>query len=225
MVRFTSRRKTVRPFRAMRKARMYRSMGLRKYGAMVGKYIGRKVSNQIHSFRKQVMLSAITETGSNQHLGYQFNLDQLSDEVDFQNMYDAYKIAKIVLTLEPAYSGTNANSVAPSQNWTRIVHDYDDVTPLTAESQYLEYGGCKSRLTVSPRPISIPLYPKISQYIQTSGGSGTVLRAVKAGWLPTVHDQVDHLGLKIYVPSLGLSTGAVIYKVRATFVIKCKNTK
>lgn len=226
MALYPRRRKTVRPFRAMRKARMYRSMGLRRYGAMVGRFIGRKVSNQIHSFRKMIALPDIQETsGADQHLGFQFNLDQLSDETDFQNMYDAYRIKKIILTLEPQLTSSNTNAQPPYQNWIRIVHDYDDVTPLSNESQYLEYGGCKSKLATSTRPIHIPLYPKIQQYTQATGGSGAVFRSIKAGWIPTAHDTVEHLGLKIFVPHLGLSAGYGIFKVRATFMLQFKNTK
>lgn len=223
MPRYVRRRKSVRPFRAMRKARMYRSMGLSRFGSAVGRFVGRKISNQIHTFRKQITLDQITETGANQHLAYQFNLDQLSDEADFQNMYDAYKIVKIILTLEPSFSGTNTNAVGPFQRWMRIVHDYDDVTPLTAESQYLEYGGCKSKLMSSSRLINIPLYPKIQMDTQAAGA--TVLRPVSPGWVPTVHDGVQHLGLKLFVPTVGLTVGYGIFNVRATFIIKCKNTK
>lgn len=221
---YARRRKSVRPFRAMRKARMYRSMGLARFGTSVGRFIGRKVSNQIHTFRKQIMLSNISDTGADQHLSYQFNLDQLADEADFQNMYDAYKIAKIILTLEPLWNGANVSGTNPTQRWMRIVHDYDDVTPLTNESQYLEYGGCKSKLMNSPRVVTIPLYPKIQIANQTSGGTGTIYRPVSPGWIPTTHDQVDHLGLKLFVPTLYLSD-QTLFRVRATFVIKCKNTK
>jgi len=222
---FYRRRKTVRPFRAMRKARMYRSMGLRKYGATVGRFVGRKLANAIHTFRKQVVLSAIAETGSDQHLAYQFNLDQLQEESEFQNLYDSYRIKKIILNLEPQFSGTNTKDVAPYQKWIRVVHDYDDVTPLTSQNQYLEYAGCKSHLAATSRIIRIPLYPKIQVINQTSGGSGNVTRPVAPAWIPTASDQVDHLGLKIFVPTLGLSQGYGIFNVRATFVVQCKNSK
>lgn len=221
---YPRRRKTVRPYRAMRKARMYRSMGLRKFGASVGRFIKRQVSNQIHTFRKTIVLDNISSTGADQHLGYQFNLDQLSDEVDFQNLYDSYMIKKIILHLEPYLDVANTN-VPPVGRWMRIVHDYDDVTPLTAESQYLEYGGCKSKPVLGKRRINIPLYPQIQQYIQTTGGAGAVFRNIRAGWIPTSHDQVEHLGLKIFVPNVLLPAGSTMFSVRATYIIKCKNTK
>lgn len=223
MARYARRRKTVRPFRAMRKARMYRSKGLYAFGRSM--YRGaRNLANAVHTFRKSVMLSNITDTGSIQHLGYQFNLDQLAEEADFQSLYDSYKIKKIILSLEPQFSGTNA-SAAPYQNWLRVVHDYDDITPLTTQNQYLEYAGCKSHLVTQPRIIRIPLYPKIQTINQTSGGTGLITRPVKSTWLPTASDLVDHLGLKIMVPSCGLSVGSVLFLVRATFVIQMKNSK
>lgn len=223
MARYARRRKSVRPFRAMRKARVYRSRGLYAFGRTMYGMAKRVVSNQIHTFRKQIQLDGISETGAAQHLGFQFNLDQLTDEVDFQNMYDVYRIKKIILHLEPQLSGSNTNGVSPYQNWVRIVHDYDDVTPLTAESQYLEYGGCKSKLAVSNRVINIPLYPKIQQFVQ--GGSSSVLRPITASWLPTEHDTVWHLGLKIFIPTLGMTVGNGIFRVRATYIVQCKNTK
>lgn len=226
MVRYSSRRKTVRPFRAMKKARSYRSKGLAYFGRTLGRYAYNRVSNQIHNFRKMISLPPINSTGADRHLGYQFNLDQLSDEGDFQNMYDSYKILKIILHLEPVYDSTNAQGVAPVQRWMRIVHDYDDVTPLTSEDQYLEYGGCKSKPVTSKRSINIPLYPKIQQYTQSSGGGGTaVFRAIKAGWIPTAHDQVEHLGLKIFVPNVSLPVDFQMFNVRATFIMQFKNTK
>lgn len=224
MARYTSRRKTVRPFRAMRKARMYSSRGYAAFGRKVGGYLGRKISSQIHSFRKQIMLSNITDTGAAQHLSYQFNLDQLAEEADFQSLYDSYRIKKIILSLEPQFSGTNA-AVAPYQNRIRVVHDYDDITPLTTQNQYLEYTGCKSHNATGSRTINIPLYPKIQVMNQSSGGSGVITRPVKPSWIPTASDQVDHLGLKIYVPTLGLTAGSVIFIVRATFVVQMKNSK
>lgn len=224
MARYARRRKSVRPFRAMRKARFYRSAGLGAFGRRVGRYVGRKISNQIHTFRKMIALADITETLSDQHKTYQFNLDQLSDEGDFQNMYDAYKIKKIILHLEPMLNSSNTNAVAPFQKWLRVVHDYDDVTALTSEDQYLQYGGCKSRKMTSGSVINIPLYPKI-QVVNQSSGPSEIYRPVNPGWIPTTHDQVDHLGLKIFIPTLQLTQGYTIFRVRATFIFQMKNTK
>lgn len=220
---YARRRKSVRPFRAMRKARMYRSAGLAAFGRRVGRFVGRKVSNQVHTFRKMIALDDITENGNDRHLSYQFNLDQLADETDFQALYDSYKIKKIILHLEPMVNSTNTNGVAPYQKWMRIVHDYDDISPLTSESQYLEYGSVKSRKITSGSAINIPLYPKIQTFVQAQGG--TVQAPITSGWLPTTSDGVWHLGLKIFVPTLQMSVGNTIFRVRATFIFQCKNSK
>lgn len=223
MARYARRRKSVRPFRAMRKARAYRSSGLGYFGRTMYGMAKRVISNQIHNFRKQIMLDTISESGTNQHLGYQFNLAQLADEIDFKNMYDSYRIKKVVLSLEPVLQGSNGNATPPYNYRIRVVHDYDDVTPLTSETQYLEYGGCKSHLVTSQRLINIPLYPKIQQFLQATPNA--VLRPVKSGWIPTSHDTVEHLGLKIFVPTIGITNGYGIFRVRATFIMQFKNTK
>lgn len=224
MARFVRRRKTVRPYRAMRKARAYRSRGLYAFGRSVYKGV-KSLANTIHTFRKQVMLAPISDTGSDQHLGYQFNLDQLQEEKEFQDLYDLYRIKKIILTLEPQFSGSQTPNAGPYQRWIRVVHDYSDITPLTTQDQYLEYAGCKSHLATSSRVIRIPLYPKIQVFNQTTGTGGSILRPVSPSWIPTSSDLVDHLGLKIYIPTLGLTQGYSIFNVRATFVVQCKNSK
>lgn len=208
----------------MRKARNYRSRGLASFGRYVGRAAYRKVSNMIHTFRKQSGVSTIVETGANQHLTYVFRLDQLPEVAEFKELYDQYKIKKIILTYEPVLSGSNTAGTAPLQKWTRIVHDYDDNTPLTTEAEYLEYSNCKSVISTKQYPTRTVLYPKVLKpalgYTGLDRFSG-----VKSGWLSTDWTDVQHLGLKIMIPSLGLVPGAPIYNVRATYVLQFKNSR
>lgn len=224
MAKYARRRKSVRPFRAMRKARMYRSVGLRSFGTTVGRFIGRKISNAVHTFRKEVQMPALFETSADQHLAYQFTANQLPEWPQFQEIYDQYMIKKVVLTFEPQWSGSNTNAVAPFQRWIRIVHDYDDATPLAAETDYLEYTNCKSRLASQPRTIRTVLYPKVLKPAYILGGSFQTQPA-KSGWLDTDSYTVPHLGLKVFTPTLGLTNGYVMYRVRATFILKFKNSR
>jgi len=210
--------------RVMRKARQYRSRGLMAFGNRVGRYIGKQISNKIHTFRKQIDMGFLLETGGAQHKVYNFHFAQLTESPELAEIYDQYKINKVILSFEPQFSGTNANLVAPYQNWMRIVHDYDDVLPLVNDGDYLEYSNCKSKLAVSNRIIGTVLYPKILGQTAIDGGV-PVYNGSKASWLSTDYKNINHLGLKILVPTVGLPVGTAMFRVRATMMCSFKNSR
>lgn len=224
MARFVRRRKTVRPFRAMRKARMYRSAGLASFGRTVGRYAYNRLKNPIHWFKKQVDSGLVLSTAANQHLGYQFTFNGLEEYKEMTELYDQYLIKKIVLTFEPLFQAANSTSGVPRQSWMRIVHDYDDVTPLTSEDQYLDYTNCKSRLMNGSRPISVVLYPKVLKPSLEVGGT-PVYSGAKSGWISTDFDNVAHLGIKVFIPDNGTPNGYGLFKVRTTYHIAFKNSR
>lgn len=222
MARYARRRKSVRPFRAMRKARMYRSVGLGAFGRRVGRYIGSRVKNPIHWFKKQIDGGLITSHAANQHLVYQFTYNSLEEYKEMTELYDQYLIKKITLTFEPLVN--SQGYAAPAQLWMRIVHDYDDATPLTQESQYLDYTNCKSRLMNGTRAIRTVLYPKVLKPALEVGGT-PVYSGAKPGWISTDFDNVAHLGLKVFIPNTGLAAAAPIFKVRIQYDIAMKNSR
>lgn len=210
--------------RTLRRARRYRASGLGSFGYRVGRYMGRKISNLVHTFRKEFPLPQIVSTTADQNLAYQFTANTLPEFPNFIELYDQYKIAKIVLSFEPKYSGTNTSGIAPIQKWMRIVHDYDDANPLATEDQYLDYSNCKSRLCTQGRVIRMVLYPKVLKPAYILGGSFQT-QPSKSGWLDTDSYTVPHLGLKVFVPDLGLPINYGMFNVRCTYVLKFKNSR
>jgi len=220
MARYARKRRGVG--RVLRKARVYRSMGASAFGRRVGRYAVRKVSNTIHNFRKQFTLPTIVDTGTLQNHSYAFKASSLVEWPEFKELYDQYLIKKIILSFEPQLNGSNT-AAAPYQNWMRIVHDYDDNLPLVTESDYLEYSNCKSKLVNSPRVINTVLYPKVLKPSLETGGVA-VYSGAKSGWISTDYDDVEHLGIKVFTPSLGVS-GFYLYKVRVTMFMAFKNSR
>lgn len=222
MARYARRRKSVRPFRAMRKARAYRSRGLGYYGRRVGRYIGSKA---VHWFRKELEPIMFNESGSNIHSLFYFQASTLPEWTQLKNTYDQYLVKKITLMFEPQYQGSSTNATAPYQRWMRVVHDYDDSNALTTEQEYLNYGNCKSYLTCDDKVHRVVIYPKIKTSTENYP-SGTVLSKVtKPGWLDTTAEDVQHRGVKFMIPTLQLTSGYTVMRMRVSVVIGFKNSR
>lgn len=197
----------------------------------------KKTQNKVHSFvrwcEKDTLYgekgpSSVTETGADQHLAYQFKLDNVVNPSDFTNLYDMYRINKIVLYLERFRTTTGDGSAAPFNGRISVVHDYNDANPLTGEDQYLEYGNCKRYSVVGSGPIKITLYPKINNVIENALGAANAYTSMNSNrvWLNMANDEVSHFGLKIMVPGGMIATeGYTIFRVRAKYWLSCKNSK
>ncbi len=196
----------------------------------------RKTQNKVHSYirwaDKDTLYpsstgpNSINETGAIQNLAYSFKLDNVVNPSDFTNLYDMYKINKVVLHLEPVMNQTAFPVNAPTNRRIRVVHDYNDNNPLTQEDDYLEYSNCKSYSSVRGAPIRITLYPKINNTVENSGGTNafTSIPSNKV-WLNIADDEVPHFGLKIFIPAGIATSEALIFKVRAKFHLSFKNSK
>lgn len=208
----------------------------RRFGRRVYR---KKTQNKVHSFIRwcdkdtqypgATGPNSIVETGSNQNLAYSFKLDNVVNASDFTNLYDMYRINKVVLHLEPTYDTTASGSGlgVPNGRRIRVVHDYNDNNPLTQEDDNLEYANCKSYYPWSRRGIKITLYPKINNTVENVGGSQafTSIPSNKV-WLNMADDEVPHFGLKIMIPgNLTPGVDAELYRVRAKFHLSMKNSK
>lgn len=198
----------------------------------------KKTKNQIHNFvrycdKDSVYVTSalgpnlITETGSDQHLTYQFKLDNLVNPSDFTNLYDSYRINKITLMLEPLWDQSSAAGSLNQNRRIRVVHDYTDAAPLTQEDDYLEYSNCKSYFPWSKRGIKITLYPKIKNVIENKDGGTNAYTTVSSNkvWLDTDSDEVPHFGLKVFIPGSMAPTDLQLFRVRAKYHVSLKNSK
>lgn len=196
----------------------------------------RKTQNKVHSFvrwsDKDTRFpgtngpSVIAEQGIDQNLAYSFKLDNVVNPSDFTNLYDMYKINKVVLYLEPTSNQTNAPNAAPTNVSIRVVHDYNDANPLTQEDDYLEYSNCKSYRPIRSGAIRITLYPKINNTVENAGGTNAFTSfASNKVWLNIADDEVPHFGIKMFIPANITTVNSTIFKVRAKFHLSFKNSK
>lgn len=196
----------------------------------------KKTQNKVHSFirwgDKDTTYgiygpNAIAEAQADQHLTYQFSLSNVVNPTDFTNVYDMYKINKVVLTLEPIWNsnGDFSTNVNIQSRKLRVVHDYNDGDQLTQEDDYLEYSNCKSYSPI--RTANITLYPKLNNKIEdvNDGDAFTSVNSNKV-WLRTASTTVPHFGLKVFIPANIANIDEInLFRVRAKFHLSFKNSK
>lgn len=195
----------------------------------------KKTANKVHTFVRWCDKDTtygdkgpnqILASPADQHLAYQFKLDNLSGVSDFVNLYDGYKINKIQLFLEPFWDQTFPNG--PSNLKMSVVHDYNDAFPLTNEDEYLEYGNCKRYFMTSKRGIRITLYPKINNVIENAAGAATGFTSLNSNrqFLNIATDEVPHFGIKMLIPGGAQAPeGSLMFRVRAKYWVSMRGTK
>lgn len=209
--------------------RRKRRFGRKRYGR-------KKTQNKVHTFvrwcDKDTQYpgasgpSAISETGANQNLAYSFKLDNVVNPSDFTNLYDRYRITKVVLHLTRFRNSTGDATSSPYNRKILVVWD-DDANVLTQEDDYLEFGNCKRYNIIGNGDIKLTLYPKLSAPLLNAGGSVNAYQSIPSSkqWLKIEDDDIPHFGLKIFVPGQVAPEGYGLFQVRAKFWMSFKNSR
>lgn len=143
----------------------------------------------------------------------------LPNYTEFTNLYDMYRINKIVVKLIPKVSETGmvlgaTNNSAGIQLHSAI--DYDDSTAPTNIAQLCQYSTYK--MTRGHNIHTRVFVPKCEM---SAGGTANV--APKAyQWLDTAHPDIPHFGMKLIIPTITAST-IIYYDYSVTAYISCKN--
>lgn len=197
----------------------------------------KKITDQIHRYVRWAQSAAtfpdaahgpnlILTSNANQLYSYSFNLRNVVNSVDFQSLYDMYRINKVTIYMERLATQNNLPLTAFNK-YIRVVHDYNDNDLLTNENDYLEYSNCKSYPIVGSKPIKVVLYPKIANKVENVLG-GTAFQAVNSNkiWLNTVNDQTPHFGIKVFIPSfVSQPEESPILQIRVKYDMSFKNSK
>lgn len=149
----------------------------------------------------------------------------------FAALFDAYKISKVVVKFVPQTNSLTSSSNAASppitvtaqQQFLTTVLDFDDATNPSSLSELMEYESY--RQTPSYKMHKRVFRPKISQQVYKA--SGTTIAYSQSGpkWLDAAYSDVEHYGLKGYIPYNG---GAIIqqfWRVTVTAYISFKQVR
>lgn len=169
-------------------------------------------------------LFAPTTTGgtTTQETNFSFRLGHIPYFARITNLYDVYKIVKIVLDWIPVGADMNPYPNAVSTNVaiptivTAIDHDDTNNVGIAIYS----YGYCKERSCKSRFRTTI--YPRIAK-AAFGGGLLSSYANDKPGWIDTDFPNVDHYGLRSFFPAIqNLSGPTHAYRIIATYYVCCK---
>lgn len=171
---------------------------------------------------------------------YNPTMGDIPNAAEFAALYDMWKLNKVVYHFEsqistkdmnlPALTGAGAyssNGLNGSLKYMRIVHDYNDATPLANENAAYEYQNMKSHKVGTS--FKVTLYPRVLQEVYRSALTNGY-ESVKPKYYDTSDTLIPHYGIKLF---LGQCTNDVtdgnllksMYTITAKYYFSCKNVK
>lgn len=174
-----------------------------------------KYKSSIYNFKRVAYLEnyfSVTSGSLPSASGFFMTLSNLPDISDFQNLFDSYRVNKLVLTIIPKVSDyvaqvpTTLTSVGGANAMMPTIHsaiDYDDSNAPTNFNQMVQYDIYRS--TRGHREHTRVWVPKVEL---TAGATSGLPKSYQ--WIDTDNIEVPHRGLKVWITppaSLGASLG------------------
>lgn len=177
----------------------------------------------VHHFKRTFTLTPINSATSPVFGGYAFTLSQLPNASEFQNLYDQYRINKILIRFVPNRSESNVQTgtTAGIAQFNTIL-DYNDATAPTTLNELYEYANWRMTRGIS---IHKRLFtPASVDFVSGVGGAASGSNPTWKQWLSTSADGIQHFGLKY---GLGATAAAqdIIITPYVTVFFSCKFTK
>lgn len=178
------------------------------------------------TFIEEVQVSGTTD--EKRH--YAFKLSDLQNSGDFTNLFDAYRINKIVYKIYPSHNvaaASNTGSTAynqPPQVVTAV--DYNDVNAQPAPSftvaELLEYK--THRLHRGFGKISRKFTPAVAVGVSSAGALVAGVQKFKQ-WIDVATPAVSHGSLKVIFDTQTSNTFVYNYTVYRDVYFSCKQVK
>lgn len=187
-------------------------------------YRPRNGFNQVYTQKCKSNIKYIigsTNAGADLAYAYAFKLSDIADYSQWTSVYDLYRITNITAQI----IGANQNSSVSSANQcTQIMAsaiDYDDNNVTTSLETTLNFGSsyvhgptCNDRRSFTP---------KINN-VAWQGGVGTGLQPASRQWLDALSSNVEHYGLKVYIPK-SQSANVFSWTIIFEYTIEYKNNR
>lgn len=176
----------------------------------------------VHHFKRTLIGTSINTATSTTFGAYAFSLAQLPDYTEFTNLYDQFRINKVLVKLVP---NVNSAEAGATQRLPQVhsVLDYNDSTAPTTLDELVQYNNY--RMTMGSRIHTRKLTPAfLDNVFETSSvtrGSNPNFKK----WLSTSNaTAIPHHGMKWAIGSTA-SASAITYTPYITFYISCKSVK
>jgi len=146
---------------------------------------------------------------------------------DFQNMYDQYRIKKIVVRFYLSWDNTDNSTGAKGVNpiFTIAQDNVDNVAPST-ETELRQYNTQKD-FQLSGNRYTTKVYPKIVSEVLGSTGTAAAVGSAANQWIQTANPSIPHYGLKLWMNLLDFysnTTALGNMLVTCDYHLEMKNT-
>lgn len=166
-------------------------------------------------------------SGGSLNQPYAPTMASLTQIAAFQEIFDVYRIKKIVFHFEPNFTSNDVNGASGTPNianpmvgrYIRVVKDYDDANALSGENDYFEYSNMKSYEFFRKR-FNVTLYPKIKTDM-----NGVNDLSVSPTWIDFDNINVPHYGIKVFFPQTNMPLSYELYNLLITIHFECKNVR
>lgn len=181
-----------------------------------------KTNPRVHHFKRTVILTGIN-TAITTTFGVQsFSLNQLPDFTEFQNLYDQFRINKVVWKLVPNVNSAESGA-AQKLPQVHSVCDYNDSTAPTTLDELIQYNNY--RMTMGSRIHNRKLTPAFLDNVYVTTATQRAGNPNYKQWLSTSNStDVPHHGIK-YAIGATAAASAITYTPYLTFYLSCKAVK
>lgn len=202
------RRRTLRKRRPMRRTRR-----------MIRRPLKRTLN--VHHFKRTLIGTDIPTATGTTFGAVIFRLNQLADFADFTNLYDSYRINKVVWKLVPNVNSAEAGATQKLPQVHSVIDTNDNTAP-TALTQLVQYSNY--RMTMGSRIHTRMLTPASRDEAFQSTGTAYPATINFKKWITTEYPAITFLGIKYAIGSTA-AAAAVTYTPYVTFYFSCKNVK
>lgn len=140
------------------------------------------------------------------NIGYQFSINDLPSLSEFTNLFDSFRIVKVVLRIRP-YSNNAATTFSGAPNTapatSGFIHyaiDNDDAAAPTASeagiTELQQKTSYKVKPLVSNKPIVITIKPRYAQSMFASTIATGYTQGRRSNWLDLGYPETPHYGFK-----------------------------
>lgn len=166
-------------------------------------------------------------------VGYKFNLSNITRLTEYTNLFDQYKLNKVVVKIIPysnsvdSPAGSYSVPVAPFLHWCI---DKDDSAPFTADVSGIESMQERKNykmIRLADKGVSIVIRPCTLGYMDAAGAitPASVDNPIK--WIDCAHPEVDHFGLKFIFEAVCPTAAQTIawFRINTTYYLEFKGPR